>query len=273
MSKKSTPGTLIFTDLDGTLLDHESYSWKPAEPALKLAGKMKVPVIICSSKTRAEIEVYRKKLRNGHPFIAENGEGIFIPSGYFKSKPPGSRKRGSYDVITLGKPYGELRKVIMEMRKKGFGVRGFGDMSVQELSDLTGLTREQAALARKREFDEPFVLEDPGQEPGLRDFIGKRSLQVTRGGRFFHLLGSNNKGLAVELLSGIYSHEAGVPVVTAGLGDSPNDFTLLRAVHVPFLLMKKGGGFASSSKAFRRINRPGPEGWNLAVREFLEEGI
>lgn len=30
----SGPPLLVFTDLDGTLLDHESYDWSPARPAL-----------------------------------------------------------------------------------------------------------------------------------------------------------------------------------------------------------------------------------------------
>ncbi|TKB45800.1 mannosyl-3-phosphoglycerate phosphatase, partial [Ferrimonas sediminicola] len=29
-----TPKLLVVTDLDGTLLDHHSYSFQPAEPAL-----------------------------------------------------------------------------------------------------------------------------------------------------------------------------------------------------------------------------------------------
>ena len=79
---KKKPDRIIFTDLDGTLLDHDTYSWKPAESALKLARKMNIPVIFCTSKTRAEVEIYRKSIGNKHPFIAESGEAIFIPVSY-----------------------------------------------------------------------------------------------------------------------------------------------------------------------------------------------
>jgi len=74
---------IIFTDLDGTLLDNSSYSFEAALPALQLIKEKNIPLIICSSKTRKEIEHYRKKLYNLHPFISENGGGIFIPKGYF----------------------------------------------------------------------------------------------------------------------------------------------------------------------------------------------
>ena len=67
------PETVIFTDLDGTLLDADTFSFDPAEPALRLIRARSIPLILSSSKTRAEIEVYRKRLDNSHPFISENG--------------------------------------------------------------------------------------------------------------------------------------------------------------------------------------------------------
>ena len=74
---------IIFTDLDGTLLD-KKYSYESALPALALIESHKIPLVLCSSKTRSEIEFYRTKLNNDHPFICENGGGIFIPIGYLE---------------------------------------------------------------------------------------------------------------------------------------------------------------------------------------------
>lgn len=273
MKKKKFPDRLIFTDLDGTLLDHDTYSWKPAEPALRMARKNNVPVIFCSSKTRAEIEACRKKLNNRHPFIAENGEAIYIPAGYFRHRPPGSRKLRNYLVIVLGKPYRELRKVVQDMRKKGLSVRGFGDMSREEIIKLTGLSRDEAKLAVKREYDEPFLIENPRHEQEILRFIKSRGLQCTRGGRFYHLLGSNDKGLAVKLLADTYNQDAERPVVTAGIGDSPNDFPMLKAVHVPYLLKKKGGKHVASSMTFIKVKGRGPSGWNSAITDFLIEEV
>ena len=271
MPKEKRPDRLIFTDLDGTLLDHDTYSWKPAEPALKLAEKMGIPVIFCTSKTRAEIEACKKDTGNRHPFIAENGDVIFIPEGYFRRKPARAKRKGKYLVIVLGKPYSEVRGIIKAMQKKGFRVRGFGDMTVQEIIKLTGLPEERARLARKREYDEPFILEDPEQESGMLDYIAKQGLQCIRGGRFYHLMGGNGKGFAAKTLAGMYSLEAGKPVVTAGLGDSPNDFPLLRAVDVPYLLVGRKKS-PKSPGLFIEIDAPSrPEGWNTAVMKFLEE--
>jgi len=70
---------LIFTDLDGTLLDHDTYGWEEALPALDLCRRLGVPVILVSSKTRAEMDVLQNRLGLSAPFISENGGGIFFP--------------------------------------------------------------------------------------------------------------------------------------------------------------------------------------------------
>ena len=75
---------LVFTDLDGTLLDHHSYSWAPASQALSRIAKRDIPLILSSSKTRGEILKLRRQLHNRHPFIVENGSAVYVPAGYFK---------------------------------------------------------------------------------------------------------------------------------------------------------------------------------------------
>lgn len=156
------------------------------------------------------------------------------------------------------------------MQKRGLKVRGFGDMTAPEICRLSGLSMAEARLARKREYDEPFILESPNQEPRVLEFIRKRGLQFARGTRFHHILGDNNKGLAVKTLTDIYQQEADRPLVTAGLGDSPNDFPMLRAVHVPYLV-RGPDGYASKSPAFMRAGGTGPKGWNSSVLKFIEE--
>lgn len=76
---------IIFTDLDGTLLHPNIYSFAKARPALNLIKEEGIPLVLCSSKTRAEMEVYRERLGNNHPFVSENGGGIFIPKDCFNS--------------------------------------------------------------------------------------------------------------------------------------------------------------------------------------------
>src|SRR5208337_2435357 len=151
--------TIIFTDLDGTLLNPKSYTFTEAAPALELIREKAIPLILCSSKTRAEMEVYRQRLRNRDPFIVENGGAICLPMGYFMFL-SGRMTGEDYLISDFGRPYGEIRKKFEFLREMTrIPVKGFGDMMVEEISALTGLAREEAALAKRREFSEPFVFE------------------------------------------------------------------------------------------------------------------
>src|SRR5262249_39570829 len=69
---------IVFSDLDGTLLDARTYDWRPAERALARLAELGVPVILTSSKTRAEIEEWRRTLGNREVFVSENGGGIYF---------------------------------------------------------------------------------------------------------------------------------------------------------------------------------------------------
>lgn len=261
---------VIITDLDGTLLHPITYSFEEAMPALDLIRERGIPLVFCSSKTRAEIEVYRKRLDNGHPFISENGGGIYIPAGYFPLHGPGDQ-REEYEVISLGSPYEEIRKRFAAMRERlGIVVRGFGDMSIEEVSGLTGLTVEEARLAKQRDFEEPFIFPDKPEDRFLREIEGE-GLRWTQG-RFFHLMGDHHKGRAVHILRRLYERRDG-PVITIGIGDSLNDLPFLVAVDRPVLVKKESGMHDG------RINIPnlvrtegiGPAGWNEAVMRLISE--
>ncbi|NVM22622.1 MAG: HAD hydrolase family protein, partial [Desulfobacterales bacterium] len=148
---------IVFTDLDGTLIDHDTYEFKEAEPSLDMLKQRAVPVIICSSKTRAEIELYRLRMGLGDPFIAENGSAVFIPRCALDMGDMNFVEKGIYNVVELGMPYAELCAVLKEIKKKeNFRMKGFGEMSVEQIADATGLPLEEARLAADREHSEPF---------------------------------------------------------------------------------------------------------------------
>jgi mannosyl-3-phosphoglycerate phosphatase len=263
---------VVFSDLDGTLLDHRSYSFEPARPALRLLGEKKIPLVICTSKTRAEIEPIRAALANADPFISENGGAIFIPEGYFGHEIPSARRESEYRVIEFGTPYSRLREAISELQERLPGqIRGFGDIAVDEIRELTGLSGPAAALAKKREYDEPFLLSEPGSLVTIREAAEAGGLKITRGGRFFHLTGDNDKGKAVRHLRTIYENEEARFLKTIGVGDSPNDLPLLENVDFPVLVQKPGGRYDPSIRLSRLILAPGegPDGWRAAVLDLL----
>jgi len=264
--------TVIFTDLDGTLLDGDTYSFERALPALALLKEKNIPLILCSSKTRREIEHYRGKLTNVHPFISENGGGIFIPRGYFKLRITNyeMQTEKDYMLIRLGARYPDLRAAIVALRDGGFPVRGFGDMTVKEISEATKLSAAEAEMAKERDFDEPFFFEgDDRTLPLLFEAIKTGGFQHTRG-KFFHILGDSDKGKAVAILTGLYRKEYG-DIETVGIGDSPNDIPMLEKVDVPVIVQKPDGSYDPHIDLpdLMKAVGPGPEGWNMAVLRLL----
>ena len=264
---------LIFTDLDGTLLD-SSYSFSDALPALDLIRERAIPLIICSSKTRAEIEHYRKRLDNRHPFISENGGGIFIPKGYFDPGPGivdgDVATDKEYRIVRLGARYGDLRDALCRLRDKGFFVKGFGDMTAEEVAELTGLSPDEARMAKKRDFDEPFVIDndESGSEELFSEIRGM-GLHFTRG-TFHHILGNSDKGKAVEIVIKLYQ-QTGEAVQSVALGDSPNDFPMLAKVDVPVLVQRTDGKHIEGHNIPNVMLQEGigPAGWGMAVLRIL----
>ena len=254
---------VIFTDLDGTLLDSNTYSYEKANDALELTKKLMIPLVFCTSKTRAEIEFWRKKIGNKDPFISENGGGIFIPKGYFSFDFQFDKEFKNFYLIRLGTDYSKLINFINFLKEK-YGIQSFSDMSAEEIAKDADLEILQAKLAKKREFDLPFKILNIKQKENILNEIKKHGLNFTVGGRYYHLLGNNNKGEAVSILSELFRKEYG-EVKTIAIGDSQNDFQMLDAVNEGFLVKKKNGSYASNK--YGKANSIGPEGWNNIVRK------
>ena len=265
---------IIITDLDGTLLNG-TYSFDAAEKSIQLLKRHNIPLIICSSKTRKEIEHYRRLLSNRDPFISENGGGIFIPQeqkNFLFHERPGMELQsiGSYSTITLGASYIELKKGIEALRSAGFPVKGFGDMDSKEVAALTGLPPEEAVMSKERDFDEPFLFS--GQEsdvPALVQEVRKLGFRLTRG-RFYHLLGNSDKGKAISLLLDLYRKAFG-DIFSVALGDGPNDLPMLERVDLPVIIRKEDGTYdpALHIEGAVRTKGPGPAGWNESVLEIV----
>lgn len=270
----AAPPLLIFTDLDGTLLD-EQYGWEPARPALDRIRALGIPLVLSSSKTLAEMRSIRSALNLMHPMIFENGAGIAVPDGYFEAPGNGATATGLVPE-TFGPGYAELRRILDEMReRRRYPFRGFGDMTSAEVARLTGLDQVSAARARQRIGSEPGVWE--GSEAVRQDFIrelGEYGLNAVRGGRFLHIMPSVDKVTAMEVLVSRYracwpGHE--LPVVAAG--DSPNDAAMLRAADRAVVIRSSDGAWMPLGRreGVLRSPEPGPAGWNHCMNLVLDE--
>ncbi len=269
------PRAMVFTDLDGTLLDHHTYRWDPAVPALEALRSRGIPVVLCSSKTRAEMTEIQQALGLVGPMVVENG-GAVVSTGAGELEARFPERVDGLPARVFGRPYGELRAALERLRQEVPGtLRGFGDMDDREVARRTGLPPEKARLARRREYDEPFVWEPepgPAEVEAARRALARWGVRLTRGGRFWHLTGGNDKGRAVRWLVAAALEAWGEPPRTLGLGDSENDVPMLLAVDRGVLVARPGGGHLSPRPGgVRTVPGVGPGGWREAVLAWLRE--
>lgn len=265
--------TVIFSDLDGTLLDDKTYSFEPAREALETLIETGIPLVFCTSKTRYETERWRRTLANVHPFIVENGGAAYVPEGYFGPDAGFDKRDGGYGILEFGRPYPEIRQALDEIRgSTGLPLRGFGDMTVVEIAERCDIARQDAALAAMREYDEPFIGIEEGMLPRVVQEAKARGFQVVSGGRFYHLVGGSDKGRALRALRSSYEVSRG-RVSTVGLGDSANDEAMLRAVDIPVLVRKPDGSHLKVVDLPGLIIAPsaGPRGWRDVVLTLLRD--
>lgn len=269
---------VLFTDLDGTLLDEVTYSWEAALPALEALRAANVMVVFSTSKTFAEVERLQERIGIAAPLIVENGGGIYFRPGQLEPTGLDVHAADGWHRVSLGVPHRALVAQLVAIQElTGIPIQSFSRMTPEEVAEDCGLPLEEATLAQKREFDEPFRLlsvrsEDLPQVIRLAEGVGLRVLQ---GGRYHHLAGRTTKGDAVRKVCAFLRKKLG-PVRSVGLGDSPNDLPMLKAVDLPVVVMRHGGFHHPQLQEGvpHALLAPGvgPVGWNAAVLELLEGG-
>lgn len=272
------PGLVVFSDLDGTLLDFHTYSFKPATAALRELKRLNIPLVLVSSKTRAEIMTVCKTLGLDTPIITENGSAIFWPKAASRTRPKGAKAIDKFWVRELGKPYAAIRKHLETFRQEtGVWIEGFGDWSPEMISRMAGIPLPSAPLAKKREYDEPFVFKPAPSEDEIAKHIKKLStngFSVVQGGRFYHLTGPSDKGRAVRELIAWYLKKEPVKPRTLAFGDSPNDWPMMAACDIAVAVKRPDGKYHASlreHKGIRLAGAPGPEGFNRMVLRLLKQ--
>lgn len=268
---------LIFTDLDGTLLDHHSYSFAEALPALNRVRTLGIPLILTTSKTAAELKVLRRELDNSHPFIVENGATIFSPKNYF-SRSEYAQDRNAIEELSahfFGRDYATLINIVHRLRaQQGYRFRGFADLSVTEVAAKTGLSQDSALLAKSRAGSEPICWDDsPEKLQQFSDELARYQLQLAKGGRFYHVLPQVDKGQAVEWLCNKYQQaNPDAELYRIALGDGLNDLPMLETVDLAVILPSAAGDRVEPASVLTmHMAEPGPTGWNRAINDILEE--
>ncbi|MCM2563710.1 HAD hydrolase family protein [Lutimaribacter sp. EGI FJ00015] len=244
---------LVFSDLDGTLLDHQTYDFAPARPALDALAEIGAGVVLASSKTAAEIAPLRNEMGlAAWPAIVENGAGLL----------PADTAGTDDDSV-----YRDIRTRVARLPP---GFHGFADMSAQAVARLTGLPLTAARAAKARQFSEPGLWK--GDAASLATFLDaarKAGLHARQGGRFLTLSLAGTKADRMGALIARYQ-----PRATVALGDAPNDTEMLQTADFGVIVKNPDAPALPplAGEATGRIIRtdaPGPMGWGHAIFDLL----
>jgi len=249
---------IIFTDLDGTLLDHFTYSFDEATLCINIIKSKNIPLAFITSKTKTEVEKIIFQIGYDIVFSVENGAAVYFPG-----------KLSKYNKV-----YGEsLEKVgnFYEQVKSRYELLSVFEISERKLSEMVNLSAEKIRLLKEREFSLPFIIKDKDKLQRLEAEAASSGFKILKGGRFYHLVSKNqDKGVALNYIKDIL----GKNCVSIGLGDSGNDYDLLSNVDIPIIIKrhdhtydKKLLGIKNAVKA----NYVGPKGWCDSLIKFLKE--
>lgn len=263
---------VVFTDLDGTLIDHHTYEIHKSEEALLALAKRSVPLVFCSSKTFAEQRDLQLQLGIRQPFIFENGSAIAIPDGFFSKKMyTPSQREGTYDVVVFA--HADAVSLGIALEQIG-GLKGYKHASDAELSAATGLSGDALLRARERWCTETLLSTLAGELLlEVENLLQAMGYSLSRGGRFFTVQSAQvNKGKAVLWMMELFRQSFAQSPVFAGIGDSPNDVPMLEVVDVPFLVQRPDQTWAEVEiPRLIRVDAIGPNGFDLAVKLLLGE--
>jgi mannosyl-3-phosphoglycerate phosphatase len=256
---------IIVSDLDGSLLDHNSYQFNAACPALKKIKQNNIPLILNSSKTATEMMIIREALKNNHPFVVENGAGIYLPTD-----------SESYEIIKFGQEREEILSKLNQIKENlSVSYIGFDDMSVEELMSCTGLDKKQAESAKQRDFSEPLLWQDDDDKWTLFcQELNNNELAYAKGGRFISVSTDVDKGQSISWLRNYYKEQLNLTPIIVALGDSENDKQMLENAEFPVLIKSPAHEFPEVDvENLIMTTEYGPLGWNNSVIKILDSLI
>ena len=177
-----------------------------------------------------------------------------------------------YQVKRFGQRRDDLLAALNPLHSR-YRFHNFAQMSVLQLSELTGLNELESSAALQRKYTEPMLWRDT--EAALVDMrleLKSQGLSLVRGGRFVHLMGQHDKADALSWLKLQYENR-GISAVTVALGDGENDIEMLNAADISVVIRSPVHPLIqlAKSKTVRVSTAIGPEGWNQEVLQILSE--
>jgi mannosyl-3-phosphoglycerate phosphatase len=268
------PRVVIFTAVHREFLDSRS---DLISAALAEIERQRVPLVLSTMGTRAQLELFRRRIGHGHPFLTEHGGGLFIPDGYFALHLEGAKRIGRYFCVPFGRSHSEASAAVEEIAAEaGASVVRYAEMSTPAVARNTGESLREAEVSRQREFSERFFFVGNVEAASTRfaQIAQKLNWKCRLGDPFCELYSGNDEACAVRHLMSVYRKALRSRIRSVAIGCAAEDVSLLSAADHAVVLPHNGNRFdpalASHLSRAARDDTPGPAGWSKAVARILQ---
>lgn len=265
---------IVFSDMDGSLLDHDTYSHADADDVLATLNQLNIPVIPCTSKTFSELLIIRAELNNHHPFVVENGAAVYIPVGYFDEMPADAVVCDDYVVKAFVEGREHWQSILQSPELHlNDAFLPFHQAGTDKIAEMTGLTTEQAQRANERQYGEPLKwLGTESEYEIFEEYIHQQGGKLLKGGRFIHLSGECDKGKALQWLMGIFARQSAEQrLKSVALGDSQNDVAMIESADYGILIRSPVHEFPETKKQVYKTGNSGSKGWVEGVMHVFNK--
>jgi mannosyl-3-phosphoglycerate phosphatase len=236
-----------------------------------------IPAVWVTARSRGQMDDPRRKLGHEHPFIAEEGCGVYLPEGYFHLRPAKTTRLGRFTCIPVAEPKPAAREALDSLSgETGVSVVTLRSLSARQVMKNSGLPLQDADLARQRDFDELFFFAGASEQDIAR-FVEegrRRNLQLRQHGVLWSLAAGANLGLCIRELSKLYERALRSHPSILGIATREESQELFAACDRAVLLGDRapdGSSQPQSSRA-REIPFPAPDTWDLVLAGLTSRG-
>ena len=254
---------LIFTDLDGSLLDRETFKFDEIKDYLMELISKGIFIIPNTSKTEKEILQFNYELGSNLPFISENGSainGLELLNSDLPKELALSREKD--DLLNIFKNI-----VPINLQNK---CRLLSEMDKKQQSLIFGLKDEKLKMALDRKYTIPFIFEGTkNQRNELSKIIRNEDLYLQEGGRVVNLTDKISKAKALQIFVR-FLKKNNKNIKTIAVGDNYNDLDMLKTSDFPCLVFNVK--FTLDQIPINDLittNKPSPEGWADVIKMAL----
>lgn len=245
---------VVFTAVDGTLLDSETFEPGPNRAIVQRLHAAGVPVVPVTVMTLDEIEPIAADLGIRQAMVIEAGGAI------------ARWVDGAWQVEACGPPADTLIDVVREIEdRSGADLSVYSVLPHAEAARLSGRSGDMLLRSTRRRFSEPFVIER-GEMADVVNAASAIGFTVRRSPRFFYLCRECDEGEAFTRLREELRCE-----VSIGIGGSPLDAEFLSRADIPIIIPRRDGEpdpeLVARVPNARIAPKPAPHGWAAAVQD------